>query len=270
MHFWSNHVPRSLILAAFVLAAAACATSPLGRSQLILVSTDQMAQMGVASYSDMKKKTPAAKNGRQSVYVNCIARAVANEVNNMPGNLVRPDTWEITVFEDKQVNAFALPGGKIGVYTGLLQVATNQNQVAAVLGHEVSHVLANHGAERVSEQMVAQLGEAAASAATGIDPQMLGIAGQVFFELPHSRTQESEADLLGLDLMSRAGFDPRQAVTLWENMQQAGGNKPPEILSTHPADATRIRQIEDRLPKALPLYEKARASGRQPDCGAPG
>ena len=260
---------RSFVVVAAALLTTACATSPLGRSQLILVSGDQMSQMGVASYGDMKKKTPATKDPRQTAYVNCIARSITAQVPNMPGSLVKPESWEVTVFEDKQVNAFALPGGKIGVYTGLLGVATTQDQVAAVIGHEVSHVLANHGAERVSEQMAAQFGEQVASAATGVDAQMLGIATDVFFTLPHSRTQESEADLLGLDLMSRAGFDPHQAVTLWENMAKAGGGKPPELLSTHPADATRIRQIEERLPEAVPLYDKARGAGLKPACGSP-
>jgi predicted Zn-dependent protease len=255
---------RSFVVIALA-SLTACATSPLGRNQLILVSGDQMAQMGVASYTDMKKKVPATKDSKQAAYVNCIARNITAQVAAMPGSLNKPDSWEVTVFEDKQVNAFALPGGKIGVYTGLLKVATTQDQVAAVIGHEVSHVLANHGAERVSEQMLAQEGEKRASDA-GVNAEMLGFAVDVFYLLPYSRIHESEADLLGLDLMSRAGFDPHQAVTLWENMSKAGGNKPPELLSTHPADSTRIRQIQERMRDSLPLYEKAKSAGLKPTC----
>lgn len=246
------------VLTAGILAAA-CATSPLGRSQLKLVSDEQMEQMGVAAFTDMKKKTPLTHDGKTSAYVGCVAKAITRELDDNR-------SWEVQVFEDKQVNAFALPGGKIGVYTGLLKVATTQDQLAAVIGHEVSHVLAGHSAERVSEQMAAQLGVEVAGAASGIDPQLFGIATNVFFLLPHSRVQESEADLLGLDLMSKAGFDPHQAITLWQNMSRAGGGKPPELLSTHPADDTRIQQLEERLPHALPLYEQARAQGRNPHC----
>jgi predicted Zn-dependent protease len=260
-----DRVPRSLLalLPILVLVVAACATSPLGRSQLKLVSDSEMAQMGVAAFADLKKKTPATKDAKLSGYVSCVSNAIIR-ANPEIGSGTQ---WEVTTFDDKAVNAFALPGGKIGVYTGLLKVADTQDQLAAVVGHEVAHVIAEHSAERVSEQMAAQLGVSAAGAATGVDPQVFGIATSVFFLLPHSRTQETEADLLGLDYMAKAGFDPRQSVTLWRNMGQTGGQKPPELLSTHPSDETRIRQLEKRLAVSMPLYEQARAQGRKPQCG---
>lgn len=243
------------------LVATACATSPLGRRQLMLVSNEQMTQMGVAAFNDLKAKTPETKNAKESAYVTCVARAITA--------VMAPNTnWEVRVFDDKQVNAFALPGGKIGVYTGLLKVAQGQDQLAAVIGHETAHVVAGHSAERVSDQMAAQLGLSVVEASTGVNSEMLGVATSVFFLLPNSRTHESEADLLGMDYMAKAGFDPRQAVALWQNMQKAGGDKPPELLSTHPSDATRIRQLEARLPISLPLYEQARAQGRAPRCSA--
>ncbi|MGH8505013.1 MAG: M48 family metallopeptidase [Stenotrophobium sp.] len=251
-------LPIALLATTAVLTA--CATSPLGRSQLMLVSADQMDQMGVASFNDLKQKTPVTRDARTSAYVNCVAHAITSQLND-------GRNWEVQVFQDDQVNAFALPGAKIGVYTGLLKVATTQDQLAAVLGHEVSHVLANHGAERVSEQMLAQGASQVAGAAAGVDPQVFGIAGNVFFLLPHSRTQESEADMLGMDLMSRAGFDPRAAITLWQNMMRAGGQKPAEILSTHPSDETRIAQLQARLPQDLPIYQQAQAQGQRPHCG---
>ena len=239
--------------------ATACATSPLGRRTLKLVSDDQMSEMGIASFTDLKKKTPETKDAKASGYVTCVAHAVTSVMD-------ASTQWEVRVFEDKQVNAFALPGGKIGVYTGLLKIATTQDQLAAVLGHEVAHVIAGHSAERVSDGMAAQLGLNVIQASTGINPEMLGVATNVFFLLPHSRTHESEADLLGMDYMARAGFDPHQAIELWENMSKAGGEKPPEMLSTHPSDSTRIRQLQDRLATSMPLYEQARSQGRVPKC----
>lgn len=251
-------ITASLIVL-LALVVAACTTSPTGRRQLILVSNQQMMELGVNSFTQMKKELPPAKDPKVVAYVNCVAR---NVTSVMP-----PNSWEVQVFEDKNINAFALPGGKIGVFTGLLKAAVNQDQLAAVIGHEVAHVIANHSAERVSEGMATQMGAGVAQATTGIDPQMVGIAANVFFLLPHSRTQESEADVLGLDYMARAGFDPRQAPVLWENMAKAsGGNKPPELLSTHPSDQTRIAGLNRRLSVAMPLYEEAKAAGKKPSC----
>lgn len=238
---------------------AACATSPTGRSQLKLVSDQQMNEMGIAAFTDLKKKKAETNDARAIAYVGCVAR---NVTSVMPGGI----NWEVRVFEDKSVNAFALPGGKIGVFTGLLKVAQTQDQLAAVIGHEVAHVIAGHSSERVSESMAAQLGGQVAQAATGIDAQALGIATQVFFLLPHSRTQESEADVLGMDYMAKAGFDPRASIALWENMSRAGGDKPPEMLSTHPSDQTRIAGLNRRLSVAMPLYQQAQQQGRKPAC----
>lgn len=239
--------------------AAACATSPLGRSQLKLVSDDQISEMGVASYRDLQKKVPRATDQHAIRYVQCVANAITAEVADQK-------TWEVTVFDDKQVNAFALPGGKIGVYTGLLKVAVTQDQLAAVIGHEVSHVLAGHSSERVSQQMVGEFGTTVVSAATGIDSQALGVATNVFFLLPFSRTHETEADLLGLDLMAQAGFNPEGAVALWQNMTKASAEHPPELLSTHPSDNNRVTALYNRLAHARPLFEHARAAGIRPNC----
>lgn len=243
------------LVALLVLAVTACATSPTGRRQLILVSNSQMMELGASSFTQMKKDLPASKDAKVVAYVNCVAR---NVTSVMP-----PNNWEVQVFEDKNINAFALPGGKIGVFTGLLKAAVNQDQLAAVIGHEVAHVIANHSAERVSEGMAAQ----GLQTVSGVDPRIFGVAANAFFLLPHSRAQESEADVLGLDYMAKAGFDPRQAPALWENMAKAsGGDKPPEILSTHPSDTTRIRGLTARLNIAMPLYEQAKAAGKKPSC----
>jgi predicted Zn-dependent protease len=251
---------RKIIIAALLAATAGCATSPLGRSQFTIVSDEKMAAVGAQAFQQISQKTPVTQNAQESRYVTCIANAITTAI---PGNNT---PWEVKVFESKEVNAFALPGGHIGVYTGLLKVATTQDQLAAVLGHEVSHVLAHHSAERYSEQMAADLGTSVVSIVTGVDSQLLGGAAGLVL-LRFSRTQESEADLLGLDLMSRAGFDPHAAVALWQNMEKAAGsNKPPELLSTHPSDERRIQQLQERIPQDLPVYESARAAGRHPHC----
>lgn len=249
---------RTLVAILCTALMVACATSPLGRRQLKLVSDTQMNEMGVASFNDLKTKTPTTKDAKVSGYVGCVARNITMVMGG--------GTWEVQTFEDKAVNAFALPGGKIGVYTGLLKVAKTQDQLAAVIGHEVAHVIAGHSAERVSASMAEQLGIGVVQSATGISGEMLGIASQVFLTLPYSRAHESEADLLGMDYMAKAGFDPRASIALWENMRAASSGKPPEMLSTHPSDETRIRQLEARLPTSMPLYEQARASGRKPAC----
>jgi predicted Zn-dependent protease len=252
-------VSRTLSLMLVFALVAACATSPLGRRQLKLVSNEQMSEMGVASFTQLKKEVPESRDAKQNGYVTCVAKAIT-------ATMAPNQAWEVRLFDDKQVNAFALPGGKIGVYTGLLKVAQSQDQLGAVIGHEVAHVVAGHSAERVSESMAAQLGLSVVEASTGVSSEMLGVATNVFFLLPHSRTHESEADLLGQDYMAKAGFDPKASIALWENMAKAGGQKPPEMLSTHPSDATRIRQLQDRLSISMPLYEQAKQQGRTPKC----
>jgi predicted Zn-dependent protease len=147
---------QTLLLSSLALTLVACATSPLGRKQFLLVSDAEVSQAGIASFQDMQKKIPQSKDARQVNYVNCVSAAIVNEIPRLhaKGKLRVPDSWEVTVFDSKDVNAFALPGGKIGVYTGLLKVATTQDQLAAVLGHEVTHVLAGHSAERYSETIM--------------------------------------------------------------------------------------------------------------------
>ena len=250
---------RRIALVAAAGLAVACATSPTGRTQLALVSDAQMNQMGVAAFQQLKAKTPPARNADKANYVQCVAQAVTREVG---GN----HAWEVQVFEDKDVNAFALPGGKIGVYTGLFKVAKNQDQLAAVIGHEVAHVIAGHSRARVSNEIAAQLGVGVLSAATGYDPQIIGLGANLLLLMPYGRHDETEADVLGLDYMARAGFDPRQAPELWVNMAREGGGAPPEFMSTHPSPQSRIDDLNARMGAALPLYEQARSQGKRPNC----
>ena len=260
---------KSVVVATLIVA---CATSPTGRKQLILLPDSQMDQLGVASYAEMKKSQPIETDNSANAYVRCVARAITNELS---GKWARQN-WEVTVFKDDSANAFALPGGKIGVHTGLFKAAKNQDQLAAVLGHEVGHVLARHGNERVSTNLVAQTGVQLTAAAIGGSPAKrqavlaaLGVGTQVGILLPFSRRHESEADLIGLELMAKAGFDPRESIKLWENMSKLGGGKPPEFLSTHPSGATRMRDLNRAMPKAMALYEAARRQGKHPQCGRP-
>jgi predicted Zn-dependent protease len=259
-------MPHRLLMLILLLQLAACATSPTGRKQLKLFPESQMAQMGITSYQQMKQQTPLSKDSFTNKYVACVVNAITRETGSAYA-------WEVNVFEDKAINAFALPGGKIGVYTGMLQVASSQDQLAAVIGHEVAHVLANHGNERVSVAFAADSGlkmaQILAGEATPQKAQLLGLLGlgaQVGVVLPYGRTQESEADMLGLEYMAKAGFDPRQSVVLWQNMSKAGGQKPPELLSTHPSNTTRINELNKRMDAAMGLYKQARANSKQPNC----
>jgi len=251
-----------------VLVVANCATSPTGRSQLILFPESEMDQMGVAAFKEMKQQTPPSTDAKVNAYVQCVADHI---VRAMPGG--NPAAWEVRVFDDDQVNAFALPGSKIGVYKGLLKVAENQNQLATVIGHEVAHVVAKHSNERVSTNYAVGTGMQVVQIATGAQSvaqqQLFGLLGlgvQVGVLMPFSRRQEAEADLVGLDLMADAGFDPRESVKLWQNMSAEGGSKPPEFLSTHPSDQRRITELNARMASAMQRSLKARSAGRTPDC----
>lgn len=244
---------------------SACLTSPTGRSQLIFMPDAQINQMGLQAFDTLKKETPISRNSRYNQTASCIAQALIKEVGG---------SWEVVVFEDKSPNAFALPGNKIGIHTGMLALFKTQDQLAAVIGHEIGHVLAKHSNERASQELAVNQGMALIQAVTA--PQtalgqtafgLLGVGAQYGVLMPFSRTQESEADMIGVDLMARAGFDPKQSVTLWQLMAQATqGQQPLEFMSTHPAHATRIQNLEQHMPQAMGLYQQAQAAGKQPRC----
>jgi predicted Zn-dependent protease len=241
-----------------------CATSPTGRSQLMLMPESEMKQIGTEAFTTIKKETPVDRESTTNRYVECVAGAITREVG---GN------WEVVVFQDDAANAFALPGGKIGVNTGLLDVAENQDQLATVLGHEVAHVLSQHSNERLSQTLAVQSGlgliTALANPRSGTGQTVMGLLGvgaQYGILMPYSRIQESEADLLGLDLMAKAGFNPQESIALWRNMERTGGGQPPEFLSTHPSHSTRITDLKAHMPVALRLQQEARQRGRRPAC----
>ncbi len=256
---------KHLTLIIGLLLITACATSPTGRSQLVFMPDAQVNQMGLQAFEQLKQKKPLSKNARYIRFADCVANALTRIVG---GN------WEVVVFEDKSLNAFALPGNKIGIHSGLIEFVDNADQLAAVVGHEIGHVLARHSNERLSEKMAVNTGvnliSAVSSPSTPLGQAavgLLGVGAQYGILLPFSRTHESEADVIGLELMAKAGFDPKQSIVLWQKMAAANnGPRPPEILSTHPAPASRIVNLEKQLPKALSLWRQARASGYRPNC----
>lgn len=251
------------LFVAFLLSA--CATSPTGRTQFAFMPDNQLNQMGLQAFDSLKKENPVSTNQRYLQFAYCVANAITREVG---GN------WEVVVFEDETLNAFALPGNKIGVHSGMIKFVDNQDQLAAIIGHEVGHVLARHSNERVSQQMAVSSGmtliQAVAAPQTALGQTALGLLGvgaQYGVLLPYSRLHESEADTIGLDLMAKAGFDPRQSVTLWQKMSRAGdGQQPPEFMSTHPSHGTRIQELQNRLPQAQAIQQQAIAQGKQPRC----
>jgi predicted Zn-dependent protease len=209
--------------------------------------------MGLQAYQQIKQEEPVSRNADLNERVQRVGRRIA-KVSGQP-----EWDWQFTLFENPEPNAFALPGGKVGVYTGLFKVAKNDAQLAAVMGHEVGHAIARHGAERMSQGILAQLGGVAVGAATGNQAyvDLYSQAATLGVILPYSRTQESEADEIGLVLMAEAGYDPREAVKLWQNFEALAGQRPPEFLSTHPSEGTRIERLEELMPEALERYEEA-------------
>lgn len=261
------------LVCALLLSACATTTSSTGRKQYVgAVSQAQLDQLGTQAFDQMKGQKPLTQDGKQSAYLSCVVDAIVRE---LPPQW-RQGGWQEAVFVDKNPNAFALPGGKVGVYTGIFDVARNQDQLAAVVGHEIGHVIERHHDERVTRQMgasgVVQLLGVIAGAKYGDGGSQLATQGgsilaQGGFLLPGTREQETEADVVGQRLMAQAGFDPRQAVDLWLNMLGASGSRPPEWLSTHPDPRSRIGELRKRAETLMPTYEQARAAGRKPACG---
>lgn len=265
----------SLLALGVALAVSACATttSPTGRTQYVgAVSQAQLDQLGADAFAQMKAEQPLSSNAGQKAYVACVVNAL---VQQLPANQ-RQIAWESELFQDDSANAFALPGGKVGVNTGIFQVARNQDQLATVVAHEIGHVISRHHDERITRQQGAagalqvvgallgsRYGEGIGNAAL----QGGSIAAQAGFLLPGSRAQESEADVVGQQLMADAGFDPRESIKLWQNMIAAGGARTPQWLSTHPDPQSRIGELERRATDLVPVYEQARAAGRRPACG---
>ncbi|SEM02081.1 Peptidase family M48 [Syntrophus gentianae] len=257
-----------LILTLFLLS---CAEVPLtGRSSLSLVSDSQVATMGYQQYADVLKKSKLSNDAGKVQMVRRVGGKIANAAESFlretgAGGDIALYKWEFNLIEDdKTVNAWCMPGGKVAVYTGILPITRDETGLAVVVGHEVAHAIAKHGNERMSQALLVQLGGIGLSAALSTQAaatqelflQLYGVGSTVGYVLPYSRLQENEADRIGLVLMAKAGYDPRAAVTLWQRMNAQGGGRSPEFLSTHPAPTTRIANIQSLIPEAMRYYRK--------------
>jgi len=252
-------------------AAIACSKNPItGRSQAKLVSESELQAMATTQYqqflSENKVVTPSAD--RDAEMVRRVGQRIANAVTSYYnqkglGSALQGYKWEFNLVNSNEVNAWCMPGGKVVVYTGLLPISQNEAGLAVVLGHEISHAIFQHGNERMSQGLIAQglgtgLSLAVANkpqATQDIFNQAFGIGTQVGVLLPFSRNQELEADHYGMIWAAMAGYNPREAIALWQRMEQAGGQAPPEFLSTHPSSGNRITQLEKYLPEALKYYK---------------
>ncbi len=258
---------KTTLLAGLVLLAS-CATVPItGRRQLSLVSGSEMNSLATTQYRTFITENKLSNNSAEAAMVKRVGERIQHAVeqyvaqNNMQGQLDGYQ-WEFNLVDNKEVNAWCMPGGKVVVYTGILPLTRDENGLAVVLGHEISHAVARHGAERMSDQLVAQGLSTALSTALSQNPtatkslfmQAVGVGSQVGM-LKFSRTQESEADHLGLIFMAMAGYDPKGALPFWQRMAAQSQNNTPEFLSDHPADATRIADIERLLPEAQKYYK---------------
>jgi predicted Zn-dependent protease len=267
-----DSLPKRLISLTLVAAlVAACSTTPTGRSQLTLKSDAALAQEGTRQMAIIRENSPLVQDRATIDYVACVADAIVGTLEGEDAALY----WELAIVNQPDVNAFVMPGGKIVVKSGILTVAQNQHQLAAVLGHEVAHVTAHHANERATRGDLTSYGVEVLALILGggyyNQTQGAYCAASTLNTMglmnPFSRMQESEADEIGLRYMAMAGFDPRESVELWQNMNSSEQTaKVPEFMSTHPSGETRIESMVEMLPEMLVLYNEAKAQGRNPDC----
>jgi len=251
----------TLLLAALLLG---CEQTPTGRGQLALVPDSMMEEMGKNAFTQMKQRQAVAKDPAINRRVQCVTADIVAAARRVYPQAALPDTVEVAVFEDPTANAFALPGGHIGVHTGILRVAETPAQLAAIIGHEVGHVMADHGNERMTQQLGIKIALVLFGLLGDIESeqllQVLGLGAHLGIALPFSRAHEREADLMGLQIMAEAGFAPEASVELWRNMAKASADQPLELLSTHPAHGRRISELSDRLPGARARFAQANPS----------
>jgi len=266
----TEKISRRITLLLLVVLAAACSQVPIsGRQQLNLVSADTLLAASQQQYRQFLEANTVIRQSTASAQVSEVGQRMAAAVEKYlrdhgRGGEAQQYDWEFNLVESEEVNAWAMPGGKVAVYSGILPITRDDTGLAVVMGHEIAHVVGRHGNERMSQLLVAQMGGQALAAVLASKPQasqdlwmrVYGAGAQVGIMLPYSRLQESEADRLGLVFMAIAGYDPRAAVDFWQRMaaQKGAGPRAPEFLSTHPADQTRIRQIQNFLPEALTFY----------------
>ena len=257
-------------LLAISLFITSCSTNSVtGRKQLTLLSESQLQQMAMTEYKTFlsQNKVVSSSANRDAEMVRRVGSRIATAITNYytkqgKGEILNGYQWEFNLVDSKEVNAWCMPGGKVVVYTGLLPVTQNEAALAVVLGHEITHAVAGHGNERMSQGMLAQGIGVAGNILTSGNPQVNNIFNSVYAPgaqvgvlLPNSRKQEYEADHFGLIFMAMAGYNPREAIPFWQRMAQSGGEKPPEFLATHPSDENRIAKLQDYMNEALKYYK---------------
>ena len=259
-----------LLCIALPLFISSCTTNAVtGRKQLSLLPESQLQQMGLEQYRTFlsQNKVVNSTTNKDAEMVKRVGGRIAKAITDYytkqgKAEILNGYQWEFNLVNDNQVNAWCMPGGKVVVYTGLLPVAQNEAALAVVLGHEITHAVASHGNERMSQGMFAQGLSVVGDILTSRNPQVnslfnnvYGATAQVGFLLPNSRKQEYEADHFGLLFCAMAGYNPREAIPFWERMSKAGGQKPPEFLATHPSDENRIVKLEQTMDEALTYYK---------------
>jgi predicted Zn-dependent protease len=268
-HVSRNFMPLLIGLMGVGLILLGCETVPVtGRKGLHLIPDSELLSMSFDQYQDVLQKSKLSQDRQKVEMVRGVGGRIAKASEAFLkeaglGSEIKNYKWEFNLIEDdKTVNAWCMPGGKVGVYTGILPITENETGLAVVMGHEVAHAIAKHGNERMSQGLLAQFGAIGLSVALSNSPaatsdifmSAYGVGANVGALLPYSRLHESEADRIGLILMARAGYDPREAIPFWERMNKKGGARPPEFLSTHPAPETRIKDLKALVPEAMKYY----------------
>ena len=255
------HSRSSLVLVLPIVLA----TLLLSACSLPIYSESELESESGEAFQEMRAQIPAATDARLIAYVNCVSADIVQQLEKPYSE----EDWEVVLFEGEDINAFAMPGGRIGVYTGLLAVAENQDQLAAVIGHEVAHVTLQHSLKRANREATTQGGVILGTVVLGAGPgvgDLVSMGAQLGLSLPFSRANETEADTIGLNYMADAGFNPSASIQLWKNMAAKNKLGAPQFLSTHPSGDSRIQDLVRQLPEALKRYNAAQAAGRKPNC----
>jgi predicted Zn-dependent protease len=255
---------RTLVVTILLAASlAGCSTNPVsGRKQLVLVSEEQAQASSAQAYTQTLNEAQKKGNLSTNAALNSRVKRITDRLIVQAGNMYAPSRdwkWSVAVIEEPTLNAWCMPGGKMAIYTGVIQkLNLSDDEIAQIMGHEISHALLGHGRERMSHAIAMQGGLTLGSILTGQDLSGLAPVAEIAITLPNSRESESEADRYGIELAARAGYDPRAAVKLWEKMSATNGNGTPQFLSTHPSPDNRIQALNALVPTMMPIYEKAR------------
>ncbi len=273
---------RAIPLFLVVLFLYSCNSVPVtGRKQLTIIPNNELMAMSFQQYDDFLKENPPSKDATQTQVVKNVGNKIKNSVvrymaDNNLSDMLDGYSWEFNYVDSDQVNAWCMPGGKVVVYSGIIPITQNETGLAVVMGHEIAHAIADHGNERMSQELIRTAGGVGLMVALNEQPQetqamwmtVYGIGTEVAAMLPYSRLHESEADRMGLIFMAMAGYNPQEAPLFWQRMSMQGGAKPPEFLSTHPSDETRVNNLNSWMPEAMKYYNKNTNSNTKQNSGS--